>query len=96
MGQPGTGAHIGAGFEQAPEMSTIAFKALFAEGALTSFDASAVEFKSLGWRSGGFGQEHIGVGAIRRNGECLPGQGNAPFQVRNFPGLIDEVLRFAE
>lgn len=77
-------------------MAHVVLEGLLAKRALTGLDALAIEFGPPGGRGDGFGEEHIGVGAIGGNGESLSGQGETFFRVGDFPSVVNQILRLAE
>src|SRR5271155_3161875 len=93
LGEGGASAHVGAGFEGSPEMTDTLFEGLFAQGTLASFDTLAIKLQSLGGCDGDyFGENNVGVGAIRGNGEGLSGQRYTNAWVVVLPGVVDEIL----
>src|ERR671939_560033 len=67
LGEPGAGAHVGPGLEEAPEVADILLEGLRPEGELAGLDAAGVERLGLLHAPGAFlGEQDVGVGAERR------------------------------
>src|SRR5437764_674137 len=90
----GSGAHIGACFEKAPEVAVILLEAPWSERQLPRLDALRVVVPSLLDGPGFFGQKDISVGTKRRDAECFTGERDPGTGGGSLPSLVHHVLRF--
>src|SRR6516162_7998367 len=90
----GSGAHIGACFEKAPEVAGILLEAPWSERQLPRLDTPRIVVPSLLDISGFLGQKDISVRAERRDAECFTGERDPGTGGSSLPCLVHHVLRF--
>jgi hypothetical protein len=95
-GDTGAGGHIGAGFQDEPEVTRVCFESAFAQSPLAGVDALAVKIQCLVQRCSLFGQQHVGIGTVRRNADCLSSECQSPVAAGGFPSLVNDLLRLPE
>src|SRR5580704_2976104 len=61
FGQTGAAAHVGTGFEDAPEVARVTREGFLAQCSFTGLDCLAVKFELLSTRPRRLGENHIGI-----------------------------------
>ena len=91
-GKARTRTHVRPGLQPAPEL-TFQFLELRPERPFAGLHAQPVERDRIGVADRRLvGKQHIGVGAQRRNPDCLAGQAD-PLGAVRVPGIVHDVLR---
>ena len=96
MGQPLAGTHVGPGLQQAPEVAHVLLEGVGPDRPLPGGHRLLVQREGLLAALGLLGEQDVGVGAIGRDREGLPGEVGPTLGVVLFEGQVQDLLRLAQ